>query len=350
MTTKEQSLWLIDEAPLALALETSGAGRLWRAGHVAREQGTGRDLVRIEASDGAEEQLFEFRGPTMIGLGDADLERERERMTRIVQAAGEALAAIEAHLAFRGSFVVPGREADPARVQAPEAEPAAAPEEESEAGLEAAPHVAALERRGRVQLTLFPAGSRFVEVRWTVSAESDGSVRAHADRFAPGSARANSPLELVLDRAGADDHLAGLMELDSHVRWLDQEPPATPAPDGSVLEQRSFPCAAGGTVAGTVTCRLPRKPGERHRIVLTGFSLTGDAEWSVDPEKLSALRTALFCGNVRALWRHDRELAPFFCPDCGACYAASVWQAHHLSATRVDGVCPSGHRRRLCAD
>jgi len=321
MTTKELNLWLIDEASLALALETSKAGRLWRADHLERETATGRDLVRIKASDGATEMLFEFRGPTVIGLGDTDLERERERMRRVMQAAGEVLASIETHLALRRS-----------------------PQLEHDENV----HVAALERQGRVRLTLFAEGSRFVEVCWTVIAESDGSVHAHADRFESGAARSSSPLDLVLDRAGAEDHLAGLVELDAQVRWLDEA--TTPTLVEGVLDVRSFRCARSGAVAGTVSCLLPRKPGERHRIALAGFSLTGDAQWSVDPEKLSGLRTALFCGDVRALWRHDSELAPFFCPDCGTCYAASVWQAHHDSATRVDGICPVGHRRRLCAD
>lgn len=337
MTTKVHGLWLIDEAELALALETSGEGRLWRATHVEREQGTGSDVVHIAASDGAAQKLFEFRGPTVIGLGDADLERERERMARVVRAAGDALAAIDAHLALRRSPLRSSRSSQGG-------EPRDEPEPDASA------HVAALEREGRVRLTLHPHGSRFVEVRWTLAAASDGSVHAHADRFEAGAARANSPLDLALDRAGAEDHLAGLMELDAHVRWLDREPAAAPALGEDVLDRRAFRCARSGTVAGTVTCRLPRKPGERHRIALTGFSLTGDAEWSVDPKKLSPLRTALFCGDVRALWRHDGELAPFFCSDCGACYAASVWRAHHLSATSVDGVCPVGHRRRLCAE
>lgn len=210
-------------------------------------------------------------------------------------------------------------------------------------------HVAALERQGRVRLTLFAVGSRFGEVCWTLVAERDGSVHAHADRFEVG-ARVNAPLDLVLDRAAAEDHLAGLLELDTHVRWLDQDSSATSAHGQGVLDARTFRCARSGAIAGTVSCRLPRKSGERHRIALTGFSLTGDAEWSVDPKKLSALRTALFCDDVRALWQHDRELAPFFCPGCGACYAANVWQARHDSATSVDGICPQGHRRRLCAD
>ena len=335
MATKQQHLWLIDEAQLMLTLETSSAGRLWRPIQVEREQGTGRDLIRIAASDGSTEAQFEYRGPTVVGLAEQDLERERERLTRVVQAAQHALAAIDANLAQRRSWAQSQQRTG---VVADEAEPDAV-------------HVAALERHGGVQLTSFPENSRFVEVCWTLTVQADRSVHSHVDRFETSRvdpARTSSPIDLVLDRGGAEDHLAGLMGLDVHVRWLDQQ--STEVDQDGLLDRCSFHCAKSGLVAGTISLRRPLPPANRHRIELSGFSLTGDTQWSLTAETLSRVRTALFCSNVRALWLHNIELAPFYCAECGVCYAASVWQARHNSASSVDGICPSGHQRRLCAD
>lgn len=101
MTTNPTELWLIDEAEILLALETSRARRLWTPTRVDHEHGTGRDVVRIHAHDGTTEACFAYRGPTVVGLGDGDLERERERLQRIVRAAQRALANIDGHLVQR---------------------------------------------------------------------------------------------------------------------------------------------------------------------------------------------------------------------------------------------------------
>jgi len=331
--TKVHDLWLIDEADLILALETSPARRLWRPTAREREIGTGRDRVHITASDGGAESRFEFRGPTMTGLGDADLERERERMMRVVDAAHEVVAALDAHLAQRRALTAAGEvlSADTSLVDA-------------------------LERHGGVELRLFLERSRFAEVCWTLRVKDDRTVHAHADRFETpevGEARPSFPLDLTLDRAEAESHLLGLLEVDVHVRWLD-EPTASQTSGAiersGVLDRCSFRCARSGLVAGSVALRTPRAPGHLHRVELTGFRLTGNAEWSVEHTALSRLRAAMFCRDVRALWSYKSELAPFFCSECGECYEASQWEARHNTVTSVDGICPAGHRRRLCAD
>ena len=101
MPTNPRQLFLVDEAQLSLALETSPDGHLWVPERVTREPGTGRDLLRIEARGGASRATFEYHGPTLVGLGDGALERERERMVRVIVAAQEALKAIDGHLAWR---------------------------------------------------------------------------------------------------------------------------------------------------------------------------------------------------------------------------------------------------------
>ena len=129
--------------------------------------------------------------------------------------------------------------------------------------------------------------------------------------------------------------------------WLTDEAGAS----GDRVEARcDFRCTKTGLIAGTVALRSPGPQWNSYRIELSGFSLTGNMQRSVESPSLELLREALLCGDARALWQFDRELAPFFCPECSLCYSASAWHAHYNSATSVDGVCPAGHRRRLCAD
>jgi hypothetical protein len=138
-------------------------------------------------------------------------------------------------------------------------------------------------------------------------------------------------------------------------------PDDPPSPRGSASGQASreeettsvFTCRKTGLAAGTVALRLPHPPeaSPSHGwLVLSGFAPTGNAEWRVVPDDFSALRAALVAGDARALWKRDPEIVPFFCPTCGACYAATSWQVTDVSASRVDGVCPDGHRRRLRVD
>lgn len=125
---------------------------------------------------------------------------------------------------------------------------------------------------------------------------------------------------------------------------------ADEAGEGRFEGHCDFRCASTGLVAGSVTLHSPAPPWQRYWIELSGFALTGDLQQGIEPSSVDLLREALRCGDARTLWQYDREMAPFFCPECGLCYAASTWQAHPNSATSVDGICPVGHRRRLCAD
>ncbi len=65
--------------------------------------------------------------------------------------------------------------------------------------------------------------------------------------------------------------------------------------------------------------------------------------------ELGALHRQLIAGDVRSLDNHDDALVPFYCSQCSGCYAASQWKIQETSPTRVEGMCPSGHRRRMRA-
>ena len=59
---------------------------------------------------------------------------------------------------------------------------------------------------------------------------------------------------------------------------------------------------------------------------------------------------ALRDADAAELWTFDPEMIPFYCPSCGACFAAREWNIHERSACCVDGVCPGGHRRGMRSD
>ena len=111
----------------------------------------------------------------------------------------------------------------------------------------------------------------------------------------------------------------------------------------------AFLCDQTGLVAGTLTLLASHPPSKSVWLALSGFAPTGDAKWNIAPEHVERLRDALTSRNARALWQHDHEIVPFFCSACGLCFAASRWQLDRPSAWSVDGVCPAGHRQRLCS-
>ena len=129
----------------------------------------------------------------------------------------------------------------------------------------------------------------------------------------------------------------------------------------------SWPCAACGNVAAAVTLLPAGEPDP-------GFSLTrdrasasgGDVMQGYDRLAvvggpvgvtlgvgldLPAITDALSRGDARALFELDREFAPFWCPDCGACYCGEhythwdVWDDGFFDCVR--GQCPRGHQRML---
>ena len=61
--------------------------------------------------------------------------------------------------------------------------------------------------------------------------------------------------------------------------------------------------------------------------------------------------SALAATDAAALFAIDFEFAPFWCPECGACYCAEhyehwdIYDGHFFDSTR--GICPNGHERML---
>lgn len=118
---------------------------------------------------------------------------------------------------------------------------------------------------------------------------------------------------------------------------------------GASFEPASFvaSCSRTGERAGALDLR---PQGSSGWLSLSGFRPTGNVGRRVEGPQLSAAREALAVGDLRALFRLDPEIVPFYCPACDASFAASQWKLEQRSATSVAGTCPSGHRRSLCAD
>ena len=69
---------------------------------------------------------------------------------------------------------------------------------------------------------------------------------------------------------------------------------------------------------------------------------------------IEAIRMAMRAGDVDALYRLHPEIAPLYCPACGASYCVDEWRLRDefdpddpgwYDETR--GVCPDGHERRV---
>jgi hypothetical protein len=95
---------LIDEAPLHVALEPAPGGGLWEVASTHRVEGTGRDLLMQLWTSGLHRRHVAFSGPTLTGLGDAELEVERQRLAQVRDAAQVALDTVERHLVWRRSL------------------------------------------------------------------------------------------------------------------------------------------------------------------------------------------------------------------------------------------------------
>lgn len=103
MSPRRIDLSLLELAPVLVALDPPPGGGVWELGPAAREEGTGRAVVRqrVRAPRTGEEHELALSGPTLVGLGDAQLAEERARAERVRDAAARAIEAIDAHLALR---------------------------------------------------------------------------------------------------------------------------------------------------------------------------------------------------------------------------------------------------------
>lgn len=94
-------LQLIDMAPVYAALDVPPGGGLWTVVATNRREETGSASCQIAVIASGQTDILQYRGPTVVGLGDAQLEIERERLCRVRAEAETALRAIDNHLAFR---------------------------------------------------------------------------------------------------------------------------------------------------------------------------------------------------------------------------------------------------------
>jgi hypothetical protein len=57
--------------------------------------------------------------------------------------------------------------------------------------------------------------------------------------------------------------------------------------------------------------------------------------------------------DVAGLYAYDRELTPFWCPDCGRSYCGNHWRTNNVFDDETSGLdcirgtCPEGHERML---
>jgi hypothetical protein len=106
-----------------------------------------------------------------------------------------------------------------------------------------------------------------------------------------------------------------------------------------------FLCSICGEPAGVVALEEQ---------TLRRQSFTGALTQPLGASTLASLRRALKAGDPQALFALDPEFAPFYCPDCGACYCAAHWATwdvfdDDMEAWRdsIRGRCPHGHERML---
>ncbi|HSU16718.1 hypothetical protein [Longimicrobium sp.] len=109
-----------------------------------------------------------------------------------------------------------------------------------------------------------------------------------------------------------------------------------------------FTCAECGALAGRVEV-VPSPTAGRHRLVLSIFF----SMWQEMPEdgRYARAIAAIDAHDARTLWQGWFEWAPFFCPECDACYCRDHWRMEmDLDEGFFDctwGTCPRGHRRMI---
>lgn len=128
----------------------------------------------------------------------------------------------------------------------------------------------------------------------------------------------------------------------------------------------TYLCGACGNVASTVTLVPPGQPDPRLTpeppgvppgisTVFTRWSQLsidgGPVSVTIGPVPMEDVAIALGAANAAALFAIDPELAPFWCPECGASYCREHYRSFEVYDDgffdRVRGVCPKGHERTL---
>jgi hypothetical protein len=114
-----------------------------------------------------------------------------------------------------------------------------------------------------------------------------------------------------------------------------------------VQAEQQFVCSRCGEPAGTVLLRAAD----------TGFEIVRSSFTSVLTRPVTAsasalVRRAMLEKDAAALYMMDFELAPFYCPDCGACYCGAHWLRQDVFDDdgwhdSIRGTCPAGHERML---
>jgi len=129
--------------------------------------------------------------------------------------------------------------------------------------------------------------------------------------------------------------------------------------------EAAFACARCGREAARVSVRprgmgdppgVPKVPGavDSDRVVIEAGQLStvmgGTEIEAAIPAALRALGTA----DARALFAAHFEMAPFWCPKCGASYCGEEWVVWPIYADdypgwfeELRGRCPAGHERML---
>ncbi len=81
-------------------------------------------------------------------------------------------------------------------------------------------------------------------------------------------------------------------------------------------------------------------------------SFTGTLSQSISAAALERLRAALADGSALRVYEVDRELAPFYCPQCDASFCGEHWHTWDVFDDegfhdQIRGRCPLGHERML---
>src|SRR5689334_22803413 len=97
-----------------------------------------------------------------------------------------------------------------------------------------------------------------------------------------------------------------------------------PSGNGTDLEPvtAAFRCRACGEVASTLSLLRAHRP---ERAALDAGGLLVSSREVVSGAAAAALEEALRVCDARALHALDRLWAPFYCPECDACYCAAHW-------------------------
>lgn len=104
MSREVRYLQLVDMAPVYAALDVPPGGGLWKVVASNRREETGSVACQIAVISSGHTDILQYRGPTVVGLSDPQLEIERERLRRARDEADAALRVIDQHLAYRRSL------------------------------------------------------------------------------------------------------------------------------------------------------------------------------------------------------------------------------------------------------